>query len=83
MADDHHHPVPRTAVEERVDALEALLIEKGILDPTAIDAIVAYYEHDVGPMNGARVVARAWCGARSSTSSWRTREVRHQRSKGL
>ena len=58
--DDHHHPIPRTAVEARVDALEALLIEKGVLDPAAIDAIVQYYEHDVGPMNGARVVARAW-----------------------
>jgi nitrile hydratase len=60
MHDDHHHPIPHTAVEARVDALEALLIEKGILDPAAIDAIVEYYEHDVGPMNGAKVVARAW-----------------------
>jgi nitrile hydratase len=56
----HHHRIPRTAVEDRVDALEALMIEKGILDASAIDAIVEYYEHDVGPMNGARVVARAW-----------------------
>ncbi len=60
MGDDHHHAVPRTAVEERVEALEALLIEKGILDPAAIDAVVEYYEHDVGPLNGAKVVARAW-----------------------
>ena len=59
MSDDHH-PIPRTAVEERVDALEALLIDKGILDPAAIDAIVEYFEHDIGPMNGAKVVARAW-----------------------
>ena len=57
MSDDHHHPIPRTAVEERVDALEALLIDRGILDPAAIDAIVEYFEHDVGPMNGAKVVA--------------------------
>ena len=61
MSDDrHHHPIPQTAVEARVDALEALLIQKGILDPLEIDAIVEYYEHDVGPMNGAQVVARAW-----------------------
>jgi nitrile hydratase len=60
VGEGHHHPAPRTAVEDRVDALEALLIDKGILDPPAIDAIVAYYEHDVGPMNGAKVVARAW-----------------------
>src|ERR1700694_4611325 len=63
MSDQHHHPIPRAAVEARVDALEALLIEKGILDPPAIDAIVEYYEHDVGPMNGAQVVARAWTDA--------------------
>jgi nitrile hydratase subunit alpha len=56
----HHHPRPRTPVEARVDALEALLVDKGLLDTAQVDAIVAYYEHDVGPMNGAKVVARAW-----------------------
>jgi nitrile hydratase subunit alpha len=60
MSDDHHHPLPRTPVENRVDALEALLIAKGLLDAEMIDAVVEYYEHAVGPMNGARVVARAW-----------------------
>jgi nitrile hydratase len=60
MSDDHHHPIPRTAVEDRVEALEALLIEKGIFDASELDAVVEYFEHDVGPMNGARVVARAW-----------------------
>jgi nitrile hydratase subunit alpha len=59
----HHHPRPRTAVEDRVDALEALLVAKGLLDVASIDAIVANYEHDVGPMNGAKVVARAWLDA--------------------
>jgi nitrile hydratase len=58
--DAHHHPRPRTPVEARVDALEALLVDKGILDPAAIDRIVERYEHEVGPMNGAKVVARAW-----------------------
>ena len=60
MSDDHHHAAPRTPVEDRVDALEALLVEKGLLDTATVDAVVEYYEHAVGPMNGARVVARAW-----------------------
>ena len=60
MGDAHHHPLPTTPVEERVAALESLLVDKGIIDPTAIDSVVEYYEHSVGPMNGAKVVARAW-----------------------
>ena len=57
---DHHHPLPTSPIEERVNALESLLIEKGVLDVAAIDSVVDYYEHQVGPMNGAKVVARAW-----------------------
>jgi nitrile hydratase len=44
----------------RVAALESLLIEKGLVDPTALDALVDTYEHKIGPRNGAKVVARAW-----------------------
>jgi nitrile hydratase len=44
----------------RVEALESLLAEKGLIDPAKVDAVIRYYEEDVGPMNGARVVARAW-----------------------
>ncbi|MCS0502726.1 nitrile hydratase subunit alpha [Ancylobacter mangrovi] len=44
----------------RVKALEELLARKGLIDPQALDAVVDYYEHKVGPRNGARVVARAW-----------------------
>jgi nitrile hydratase len=44
----------------RVKALETVLVEKGLVDPAALDAIVDHYEHKVGPRNGARVVARAW-----------------------
>ena len=44
----------------RVKALESLLVEKGLVDPTALDVIIDTYEHRVGPRNGARVVARAW-----------------------
>lgn len=57
---DHHHPLPTSPIEERVNALESLLIDKGVLDVAAIDSVVDYYEHQVGPMNGAKVVARAW-----------------------
>ncbi|MDQ6812086.1 MAG: nitrile hydratase subunit alpha [Actinomycetota bacterium] len=56
----HHHPRPASAVELRARALEALLAERGLVSTDAIDAVVALYEHDVGPQNGARVVARAW-----------------------
>ncbi len=48
------------ATELRVKALESLLVEKGLVDPAALDAFIDYYEHKVGPRNGARVVARAW-----------------------
>jgi nitrile hydratase len=60
MSDDHHHPAPLSPVELRARALEALLTEKGILQPGLLDAVVNAYENDIGPMNGARVVARAW-----------------------
>jgi len=44
----------------RVKALESLLVEKGLIDPAALDAIIDAYEHKIGPRNGAKVVARAW-----------------------
>lgn len=55
---DHDHGEADTAL--RVKALEALLVEKGIVDPAVLDRIVEAYEKRVGPHNGARVVARAW-----------------------
>jgi nitrile hydratase len=56
---DHGQDVPSdTAL--RVKALESLLIEKGLVDPVALDAIVDTYENKIGPRNGARIVARAW-----------------------
>jgi nitrile hydratase len=57
---DHEHSTVPDDVALRVKALESLLVEKGLVDPAALDAIVDYYEHKVGPRNGARVVARAW-----------------------
>ena len=44
----------------RAEALEALLIEKGLLDPALVDDVIVRYNERVGPMNGAQVVARAW-----------------------
>ena len=44
----------------RVEALEALLVEKNIVDPRVIDEVIAHYETNVGPLNGAKVIARAW-----------------------
>src|SRR4029077_11973731 len=55
-----HHPAPLSPVEVRARALEELLTAAGVVDPTFIDGVVTAYERDIGPMNGARVVARAW-----------------------
>ena len=74
MSDHHHHhdapPSPyhssqRTEEDnrrltERVDKIEALLIEKGLVTKEAVEKLADIYENDLGPMNGAKVVARAW-----------------------
>jgi nitrile hydratase len=60
MSEDHHHPAEVSAIEARVAALEDLLVERGYVTREAIDGFVRMYEEDIGPMNGARVVARAW-----------------------
>ena len=61
MSDGHgHHPEPISDAEARARALESLLLEKGHLTPEAIDTLVSAYESDIGPLNGAKVVARAW-----------------------
>ena len=54
---------PPSDMALRVKALESLLVDKGLVDPAALDAIIETYEHKVGPRNGARVVARAWVDA--------------------
>jgi nitrile hydratase subunit alpha len=55
-----HNSEPEPYPALRVRALESLLIEKGLLSSDVVDKLVAVYEQDVGPLNGARVVARAW-----------------------
>ena len=57
---DHDHGSVLSPMDLRVRALESILVEKGYVDPAAIDALVEMYEIHVGPRNGAQVVARAW-----------------------
>src|SRR5262249_41960304 len=56
----HDHTEPPSDLVLRVKALESLLVEKGLVDPTAIDLLIDAYETKIGPRNGARVVAHAW-----------------------
>jgi nitrile hydratase len=60
QAHDHDHQAVPSDPALRVKALESLLVEKGLVDPSALDLLVDTFEHNVGPRNGARVVARAW-----------------------
>jgi len=57
---DHEHQAVPSDLTLRVKALESLLVEKGLVDRPALDALIDTYEHKIGPRNGARVVARAW-----------------------
>ncbi len=58
-AHDHSHVPPDPAL--RVQALEFLLVKKGLVDPESLNTIIDTYANEVGPKNGARVVAKAWC----------------------
>jgi len=62
--DDHDHDAPHSHLPSdpalRVKALETLLVEKGLVDPAALDALIDAYETKIGPRNGAQVVAKAW-----------------------
>jgi nitrile hydratase len=57
---EHEHQAVPSDPALRVKSLESLLVEKGLVDRAALDALVDAYEHKIGPRNGARVVARAW-----------------------
>jgi nitrile hydratase subunit alpha len=57
---EHEHQAVPSDFALRVKSLESLLVEKGLVDRAALDALVDAYEHKIGPRNGARVVARAW-----------------------
>ena len=63
MSHEHpagHNPEPESYVALRTRAIESLLIEKGLLSSELVDQLVSRYEQDTGPLNGAKVVARAW-----------------------
>jgi nitrile hydratase subunit alpha len=55
-----HHSHPESSVSLRARALESLLVEKGLTSSDLVDKVISAYELDVGPRNGAKVVARAW-----------------------
>lgn len=59
-AHDHDHQAVPSDPALRVKSLESLLVEKGLVDRAALDALIDTYENKIGPRNGARVVARAW-----------------------
>ena len=78
MAHDHphEHSQEHSHLDEmdlRVRALETLLTEKGYVDPAAIDRLIETYEFQIGPRNGARVVARAW--ADEGFAQWLARDA--------
>lgn len=56
----HAHTDPPVPAALRVKAIESLLVEKKLIDPDALAAIVELYENEIGPRNGAKVIARAW-----------------------
>lgn len=64
-AQDHEHEHQEVPSDPalRTKALESLLVEKGLVDSAALDALVDAFENKIGPRNGARVVARAWVDA--------------------
>jgi nitrile hydratase len=76
MPHDHphdHHDNDMDPMTARVRVLETLLADKGLVDPAALDAIIDTYTHKIGPMNGARVVARAWDDA--DFAAWLARDA--------
>ncbi|MEH6834441.1 MULTISPECIES: nitrile hydratase subunit alpha [Falsihalocynthiibacter] len=60
---DHAHSHLPSDPELRVRALESLLVDKGLVDPATLNALIDTYENKIGPRNGAQVVARAWVDA--------------------
>ncbi len=61
MSEHHNHPVrPKSPQQLRAEALEAVLIERGLVSTDAVDAVVEAFQSEIGPQNGARMVARAW-----------------------
>lgn len=71
---DHEHEGSELSpIALRVKALESLLVEKGYVDPRALDVLIETYETKIGPRNGARVVAKAW--ADPEFAAWLKRDA--------
>ena len=70
---DHDEGSELSPIALRVKALESLLVEKGYVDPRALDVLIDTYETKIGPRNGARVVAKAWTDA--SFADWLKRDA--------
>jgi hypothetical protein len=74
--DEHSHTEPPSEPALRIKALESLLVEKGLVDPGAVDAIIELFEKRIGPRNGAKVVAHACgrpepkAGAKTNSPAW-------------
>jgi nitrile hydratase len=67
-AHDHgHHTAPPALIERRAAALEELLTEKGLVPQGFIEDVIRLYENDIGPLNGAKVVALAWVDSQYKT----------------
>ncbi len=64
---DRHHPTPPSPIERRAAVLEELLTEKGLVPDGFIEEVNRIYENDIGPMNGAKVVAHAWTDSEYTT----------------
>ena len=75
-SEDAHHPAAMSPVEQRVAALEALLTERGLVPAGFIEETIRRYETEIGPMNGAKVVARAWADPSTSSACWPTARPR-------
>jgi nitrile hydratase len=77
MAHDGHHHEDEgselSPIAARVKALESLLVEKGYVDPAALDVMIETYETRIGPRNGARAVAKAW--ADPGFANWLKRDA--------
>jgi nitrile hydratase len=58
--DTHSHTEPPQAPALRIKAIETILVDKGLIDPAAVDEMIDAFQNRIGPRNGAKVVARAW-----------------------
>ena len=73
--DGGHHSHPESSASVRARALESLLVEKGLTSSDVVDKVISAYEDDIGPRNGAKVIARAWVDPDTRLGCSRTRRT--------